>query len=299
MEHRTLCLGVATTTLLMGWQTSDAPERFIPGKDYKIPHTQFRTNPHPKWATVKWVPSEDAPFIPIRNECDDAIGAGDKFDATGNWPAKVSKAYAEWEADCQNPVKLFRASAYIATARYLDPKFESNAKYYYWVGYVDRGWDILQKPPQSYEFVRRGYLYCVGDRGFHAFGTLPFRLLDKEPKDRSVVVAMVYDYAIRKPNAEFERRLFGALETVSKTKQWRPWDDYHWAYALRMYGRKHQEAEPYGRAIAKANSAISKTPKGWNPKWIRDWIKETEEERQLPRFGRSPGFKNLDDIDPP
>lgn len=79
----------------------------------------------------------------------------------------------------------------------------------------------------------------------------------------------------------------------------RPWDDYSYALAYRSYGRKHANAAAYDVALARARSALDKTPAGRDGSWLKEWIEETLAESKDPNFGWQPGARYLDDIDPP
>lgn len=291
-------VGAAILVALGFFVQAASGEPFALGK-YKIPSSLYRTDPHPRWVAVAWDAEEDAPFLPIRREVEEATADPQARDTTHKWSRKAWSAFVVWGRDCQSAVNLYRVSAYLAAAEMLDPSFTDDKDFHKMKGYVDMGWSVLREPPASYEFARRGYLSNAGDFDHHVFGDLPYRLLERDPLDRSAVIAMTREYQWRKPVEEFEQVMFAALERVSKTPAWRPWDDGNWARAHRSYGHKHQDASAYEVALAKARLAIAKTPPGWDPGWIREWIEDTRSEKGDPNFGRASGGRYIDDLDPP
>lgn len=258
-----------------------------------------RWDANPRWVGVPWKASEDAPFRAIRQETAKATEDPLTRDKNGVWARKATRAYEDWYGDHQDPVKLYRASSYLSAAQWLDHDFNSSQEFARMSETLNLGWSALEKPPHSYEFVRRGYLVNCSDLHFHKFGDLQFRLLDRDPADRSVIIAMAREYTWRKPVDKFEQRLFRSLEAIRKTPQWRPWDDYFYALALRAYGQKHQKRSSYDSALLIAEGALKQTPKGWDAKWLEKWIAECRAEREEPNFGSLPNGRYVDDIDPP
>lgn len=290
-------LAIACGIGLIAELGAQRPEPFLPGTS-RIPSSPFRSDPHPKWVPVQWDPGEDAPYRKIRSEVDLAIAQWNGGAVPGPWPDKAREAFRRWMGDCQNPERLFRASASLGVARTLDPEFATSDECARMTAYLDEGWSILRQPPHSYEFVRQGYLSNAGDSDYHIYGDLPIRLLDRDPQDREVTLAMVREYRSRKPVEKFEQTLFRALDRVSKSTKWKPRDELTEALAYRLYGQKHKKPDAYAVALKKARSARAKVPPSDRAQ-IDRWIEATAREAKDPLFGLPRGAKWIDDFDPP
>jgi hypothetical protein len=143
-----------------------------------------------------------------------------------------------------------------------------------------------------------GYLYKSGSSSFHKFGDLPYRLIKRDPGDRGAVMAMVEEYRWRKPIPEFEHVLFQGLESASKDPRWRFWDDMGFARAHFYFGQKNQKKDRMDVALRYARKALARTPPGWDPAWIKEWIAHIEKAAAHPRLGMPKTFSWVDDIAP-
>lgn len=258
----------------------------------------LRSDPNPLWVRTKWTHKDDIPYKSVRAEADRILSDPTYVDLEGKWALKARMAFKIWMKDLENPQKLFTASTYLQLARTVDPSFRQARDFdkMYW--HLNPGWSILLTCPESYEFARRAYIFNAGDKHYHKYRDLSLRLLQRNPYDRSVVIAMVAEHGERKFPREYEEKLFSSLEAISKRPDWRPWDHWTWGRAFRTYGHLHRKKEAYDTAIAKAEIALKNTPKGWDPAPLKKWIAETKKERDDPNFGWLPGAKHIDDLDP-
>lgn len=266
-----------------------------------IPSTGMRINPDPLWVKAKWDEKANSPYAAIRKEIGATLDDRTFRDTKGVWSQKSRAAYHAWYEDFQNPVKLFRVTAYLAAAAWVDPAFGHSNDYKDMTGAVTTGWSLIRAVPQSYDFVRRGYILTAGNHYYHRYGNLAFRLLKRDPLDGGVIIAMVYEYANSKPRAEFEQRMFQGFKDLGKLKNRSGnIDSYHWAVALRLYGQKHRKKSAYDEAIQKALAARAALIPGSDPAFIDKFLAECKKEREDPMFGIPfKNFKYVDDEDPP
>lgn len=288
-----LLIGVAVHSVLPFGQR--APEKFVIRHD--IPTKGLSFDPNPKWVNVPWESKADQPFALIRREVTEAVGGGSLRDSTKTWQAKLKRAYDEWYVDHQNPVKLFRVSAYLAAVKSLDPEFSRSKDFSTIDQTSNLGWSMLRECPHSYEFCRRAYLQNAGDNHFHQCGDLGIRLIERDPLDRSVAVQMVFDYEWKKPNVRFEEAMFSALNKIKEAKLFRPIDFYHLGLAYRLYGLKHSSKRQYEFALQNVERAITALKKSEDVTWLVKFRKETVLERDRLQ-ARPKGFKWLEDGKP-
>ena len=270
--------------------------KFVPGSA-DLPVQGSRVNPNPKWVPVPWKEVADRPFLAIRKEVEPVLN-GTAFDDKGHWAGKARKALNAWKNDCQNPVALYRLSAYALTAKAVDQNFAKASQYHEIMGMSRLGWDILEAPPPSYEFARMGYLVTRNDGCYHKFGDLSFRLLAKDPGDRSAIIALVDEYFWRKPIPSFEQKMFRCIEIARKDKRWKVSDDYYLAKAHRLYGQKYKKRESFDTAIAIVQAMLPKLPPGWKPEWYDKFLEGCRYDKASPTFGLAVHGAWIDDIDP-
>ncbi len=256
-------------------------ESFNPVSKDAIEVWGMRRNPNPKWVAKPWITEADAPYLPIRRMMDSVLAdwrSGLRDDLTN----KAIAAFRDWEADCQNPMKLYRASAWTLLARRFDPNYDTRSL---WAlrQFLHVGWNRLIDIPESYEFIRMGYMFNSGDYDFQIFGDLAYRLLKRDANDLFVVLAMARELPYRKPDTKFRDRVLQALQDASIDARWRPWDNMQWAKALQYCGRLYGEKKYFQLARARALIAIERTGSNWNPEWIHQWLKELDKEIAQPQ----------------
>lgn len=270
--------------------------RFVPGAA-NLPLQGPRINPNPKWVPGPWKADADRPFRAVRQEVEPVLN-GIAFDERGLWAGRARRALNAWKGDCQNPIALYRLSAYALTAKAVDQNFAKASQYHEIMGMSRLGWDILESPPPSYEFARMGYLVTRNDGCFHKFGDLPFRLLEKDPGDRSVLIALVDEYVWRKPIPAFEQKMFRALARARQDRRWKVSDDYFLAKAHWLYGQKNKKRGSFETAIGIVQAMLPKLPPGWKKEWYDKFLEVVRIFQKDPNFGMPKYFDYVDDQAP-
>jgi hypothetical protein len=265
--------------------------------DGDLKSTTFRLDPDPTWVNAKWDVNANEKYKAIRKEVDSATAVFGAQDKNGIWERKAKAAFDVWSQDHRNPFKLYKATSYIMAFRFLDLSFSKSKDNINRLKILNLGWSYIRKAPESYDYVRRGYLFNAGDEHNHKYGDLPKRLLQRDPYDRAVVVAMAYDYLMMKPHADYESLMFATFERASNTRQWKPWDYYYWGWALRMRGWKHGDKSSYNLAIKVLQKGIKATPSGFDSTWIRKYLDSTKAERDAEVYLKNKG-EYLEDRDP-
>lgn len=251
-----------------------------------VPHTGGKFDPHPLWVKIPWNSNTDKSFRVIRDEVTVATKAAN-WNVSRGWQKRAVDAYNEWFADHQDPVKLYRASAYLGAASFTERGLGATKEFRKMDSTVNLGFSVLraQNVPSSYEFCRRAYIVKAGDTHGHQFEDLAIRLLKQSPADRSVAIAMVREYQERKADSTFEGVMFDALFACAKTDAWLPWDDQWIAIAMCKYGRQHNSKSYYDKALIYVDRAIARTPKGMDAEPLRIMRKQIAKARDLPNFG--------------
>lgn len=251
------------------------PKRYqaFPPRETKDINGQIRVWPNPKWISVSWIASADTPFKSIQEEATVAYREEKTFSKGSKWGDKFEKAYNEYYNDYQNPVKLFAVATYYSVAIGIEPNFAYRPGIAEKWFKVNAGFDYLKDVPKSYLFVRRAYMANAGDLDKHDYGDLASRLLEKRPNDRGVIIAMAYESQFRHDKA-FEEKVFRLLDAIKAKGDWRPWDDYHYAFALQFRALRHKDVSWLDKALALAKSAKGKSPNWADTKWIDKYINE-------------------------
>lgn len=114
---------------------------------------------YPGWATDKqWIAKNDESFLPIRKECDKFRRSLTNYDLKSNWPARADAAFADWNSDQKSPLKLFRASYYLSTARGVNYKYQFEFDNSRTVRVLCDAWRAMPSQ-KSYEFARYGFMF--------------------------------------------------------------------------------------------------------------------------------------------
>lgn len=260
-----------------------------------VPTKGVQWDPNPIWTTVQWKPDGDLLFIKASDAVRTVILSGQKDDPGHAWRDKLRRAYADWYGDHQYAPKLHFTTCLLTIVQTVDANFWASKECKRMVGNVNLGYSYLRYVPPSYEFCRRAYLFNVGDTDHHSYGRLAIRLLDRNPNDRSVTVAMVTEYYGRKPNQEFEGRLFAALGKLMDSKAKRPGDEMYLAMAYRFYGREHKKPASYDTACRILEKLLDDASlKAEWPRY-RAMIDDYQREKKDPNFGKLPGAKYIGD----
>lgn len=227
--------------------------------------------------TSKWIAAADAPFEEIDKGLT-AVLVFTKFEDTGVWSAKAKRAYREWSTDCQNPVKLYRATRFYGIASEVDRDFSGDKEAKRMGGHLNEGWDIVKNPPQSYLFVRAGYRFNAGDGDNHNFGDLAVQLLKRNPADRGVSIGAMEEMWIERllgkggnsnsTSVRFETLVIESMLKARKSAMWRPWDDVFLGKAYLCKALRTRKLEDMNKAIFYNEEAIRKAPKGYNVDYL-------------------------------
>lgn len=247
-----------------------------------------RIDPHPIWVRVPWESALDKFFVPIFTETAYDPSLQQDSDTKGVWRKRAAKAYEEWFKDHQNPEKLVRVARLLTATRFLDTYFQDTGDFKSMEGRVNYGFTVLrlENTPPSYHFVRTAYVFNAGDGHYHYFKDVAQRLLKRDPSDRGVIIAMVREYHERGKDPAFEKLLFDRLFALAKTPKWKYWDDVWIARAMRMSGIYNQSKTYFDKGIAYLDKAISRTPKGKDPKSLVEERARYLRERDAPNFGQ-------------
>jgi hypothetical protein len=246
---------------------------FFQGKTRSFAEGQ---SPRPRWVTTKWDPKADKPFESIEKEMlpfKDFKGP----DLSATWPKKAKTAYEAWKKDWHDPVKLYRACAYLINANELDPKFQRSKEKdeMYWD--LNLAFQVIKNPPRSYLFVRMAYRMSAGDGEDLYYGDLARHLLKKNPHDLPVLVAASQDiwYAALGSvdrQRELEDQVLSGLATVKRTKAWRPWSPVAMGRIYYLRAMVERSVADAARAIECGEEALKNTPKVYDTQWIKDAI---------------------------
>lgn len=281
-------LPLGATLVLSLSQGSRVKETYAERKDIPVRGTSW--DPDPRWVRAKWLPG-DQEFVQISSTARKAIQQTPTADSAKLWKQLVKGAYQEWYSDHQYALNLHRVSCFLAVVAVHDPQFSDSGECQGMRSKVNKGWSYLRNIPQSYDFVRRGYLVNAGDDDCHNFGDLAQRLLKKNSTDRSVIVSMVKEYHRRRPEASFETAMFSGLTRLLKSPLKRHDDEKWQAMAYRMYARNHKKKAAYETAIAimERLAGASKTVARKNE--LLAIADSYRAEMALPNFGIPPGGK--------
>jgi tetratricopeptide (TPR) repeat protein len=222
-------------------------------------------SPRPRWVTTKWEVKADKPYEQIANE----VAAFREFkgpDVSGVWPKKARFAYTQWRKDWADPIKLFRACAYLGVANEIDPSFQKSAEKKEMARDLDLAFQLIENPPKSYLFVRMAYRMSAGNGDRLDYGDLVLHLLRRSPLDRPVLYAAVREVWAESLGStarktELENMILAGLLKIRGTPVWRPWDsaaiaDIYWLRAERERSRMDIE-----EALRHLEDALKNTPK--------------------------------------
>lgn len=278
--------------LLAGWAALafmiEAPfygTRFRPTLPMQYPYES------PKWVTYMW--KSDADFLPIRKHIEEGWNLETTPQVAKTWTQRLKGAYNSWFIDSKDHVDLYRVTGYIAVVQKHNPKFFDSNPGKQIATNVAIGWRQVTNPPQSFEFVRRGYLFNAGSYDTPIFDGLAIALLDHEPHNRNVTLAMVREYAWRKPLPSYEERLFAELDYLLATPGRHPEEEAWLAYAYHQYGRKHKLTEYYDKAIALYRTA--QAVQGSDRERYERLIQTISAEQRDPNFGMPKGGRYIED----
>lgn len=115
-----LCLTSLVCAVVLG---NPSPQATPSGRFARPPihwdEKNDRAVKQPAWLRFDWNPKADAPFKPIYEELA-PFRTFNGFDTKGVWARKTMAAYNDWIEDPQNPVKLYRVSAYFGILNGVD-----------------------------------------------------------------------------------------------------------------------------------------------------------------------------------
>jgi len=270
-----LCLTSLTCIVLLG---NPSPQAAAAGRFARPPihwdELNDRAKTQPAWLRLDWTAKADEPFQPIHEEVL-PFRVFNGFDTKGVWAKKTMAAYNEWIKDPQDPVKLYRVSAYFGVLNGVDNATPGKTEFTERWSDVQWGWMTLKSGPPSRLFVRQGYR-CSAGNGFRTqYGDLCKKLLASDPLDRSVLLAGIAElgaermqwskaknrmYQLPGKGLEFEEFLLKASDRIRKSSLWRPWDEAHISdiYAVRAWRtRKNSDLR---KAIDILEKSIKVTP---------------------------------------
>lgn len=273
---------LALIVLILPGQGGTRPERFYDRPRHLAGEFSRKIVPNPKWITTKWVEKEDAPFMELALEARAVLATGWPPRSNVDWKAKAKLAYKDWYDDSQNPVKIFNVSVYLMLASQVDPRYGDAKEYHEMCAIVNRGWEFLEKPPQSYEFVRRGYAFSAGDEDEHDYGDIAKKLLERDPSDRVAFVGAMLEYHDNR-RGDFAKWMFETAERFHGTKGWRPWDSRLLGRCYELKARETYKKKDLLRAIELGEEAIRLTPKQLSTTFISNWVKFMRE-KELPKM---------------
>jgi len=153
----------------------------------------FQSALYPGWATDKeWSPANDSKFIDIRRTCDRIRRSTDGFDLKSKLHIKADQAISEWELNLKSPVKLYRASYLLATARGINYKYCYDFQDSSVVRRLVDAWRSMSSQ-KSFEFSRYGYMFVSAfDPDRLKRLDLYDRLIARAPEDEGLWAAWIY-----------------------------------------------------------------------------------------------------------
>jgi hypothetical protein len=270
---KTILLISASFTIVIATQQSaiEIPRKPIVGHR-EIPFINGKDDPNPIWVNVKWDDRSDAHYTKLRKERDQLFVQLRAIERPSRLVDQVKKSYILWYKDFENPERLFVACSDFVLARRAFPDFIKDKDYYLMSSNLDQGWSYIRKPPHSYEFVRRGFLFNAGDGDCHTYGDLPNRLLAKDPNDLDVALALVWEYRMNRLDDKFVKFMLDSLERFSKKTPWAAREEYAYGYALATVGIRKKSADFIRSGILKVENAIKMQVAGYPTKTMHEGL---------------------------
>lgn len=242
-----------------------------------------RIVPQPKWITTNWSEKADGPYRELAKLEREILSTGWPAKSKVDWKTKAKQAYDAWYSDSQNCLKIYKATLYLVLARQVDPTYLDDSESRERGAVLNRGWEFLDNPPRSFEFVRRGYAFCVGDGDRANYGDIAKKILERDPTDRMGVVGAMCEYEEGRRGA-FATWMFETAERYRKTStKWRPWDNRTLGRCYQIKSEETYKRADLLRAIELAEEAIRLTPERFDTQPMIAWVKYMRE-RQLPKM---------------